>query len=78
MTLSSSRLRYEYRRRLPLPCASASDGPDEVGAGPVVELAVGDPHDLGRPLAAEALGHGDLLVDSGGPAPLQVTARWMR
>ena len=28
--------------------------PDQVGAGPVVELAVGDADDLGRPLAAEA------------------------
>ncbi len=30
---------------------------DEVGAGPVVELAVGDAHDVGRFAAAVALGH---------------------
>ena len=45
MTFSATRSRYEYRRWVPLPVRVGERRTDEVGAGPVVELAVGDADD---------------------------------
>ena len=46
MTRRVTRSWKEYSRWLPLPVASRTDGVDEVGPGPVVQLAVGDADDL--------------------------------